>query len=123
MATPVCSQCGSDEVEHGGPGAGFGAVCTACGLVVDHDATVLLEHGGGPWTGRSAATTFQDDGAAAAWHLLRDSAGASGVGRQPHCFPDAAQAAATRSARSRRIKQVRGVCVKRPSDPSRCSRR
>ena len=123
MATPVCSQCGSDEVEHGGPGAGFGAVCTACGLVVDHDATVLLEHGGGPWTGRSAATTFQDDGAAAAWHLLRDSAGASGVGRQPHCVPDAAQAAATRSARSRRIKQVRGVCVKRPSDPSRCSRR
>jgi hypothetical protein len=111
MATPFsCAQCGSDEVEHGGPGAGFGAVCTACGAVVDHDATALLEHGGGPWTGRSAAMTFQDDGAAAAWHLLADSAaGARGGGRPPHCFPDAAQAAATRSARSRRVKQVR-VC-------------
>lgn len=106
MATPAsCLQCGSDEVEHGGPGAGFGAVCTACGAVVDHDDTVLLEHGGGPWTARHGATTFQDDGAVAAWHLLRDTP--AGGGRPSHCFPDAAQAAATRAARSRRVKQVR----------------
>ena len=104
-----CPACGSAELEEGGPGAGFGAVCTTCGFVLQ-DAWLVPEPGG-PASGRTLAAA--DDGGAAARQLMlpgrggdAHGGGTGGTGRTA-CFSDVAQSVATKAARTRRVKQVR----------------